>query len=398
MADAAAADVAPAAAAADAPTLAFVYGTLAHPLILRRVLGVPADAALDIQAYPALAPQHAAHHVRGEDYPGLRPSALSSDGEPLPPAACFARGLVLDGLTPEHVRLLDAFEGDEYTRDVVEIILPDGPTPVPAAASPATAGAAVNEATEALLATFQLLDVAASALSMAPDSADDPELRRPAQIYLWTAGDDKLIPLMEGRAHRGAWRLEAFVQHKVQEWTSPSDESDMFKAVDRLRLGIPTAAAPRPALDDDDPWSSSAADIPAAVRVAAAAEAGVAADEDPWGTPRPYSPDPHGLTALVAAASVTSAPRSSSLDRVPLDVDASSRLGEQELEAHAGWGDGDAEPDEAQDEAGERFDDPDEDRRFLRLGHSIRLHWAFAEGYTNLNNGKLLVCRIMDEC
>lgn len=103
-----AAAVSDAASAPSAATDVFVYGTLTHPQILRRVLGLGPNAALHVQAYPALLASYAAHHVRGEDYPALRSVPWQKQTR-----QTFARGLLLRGLQPEHVRLLDAFEGDQ---------------------------------------------------------------------------------------------------------------------------------------------------------------------------------------------------------------------------------------------------------------------------------------------
>ena len=84
----------------------FVYGTLRDRELLGAVLGrLPA-------ALPARAPGFAAVHYPGRAYPALlrRPGAA-------------AAGLLLADLTAFELDLLDAFEGDEYRRDVVPVML-----------------------------------------------------------------------------------------------------------------------------------------------------------------------------------------------------------------------------------------------------------------------------------
>ncbi|MEO6014920.1 MAG: gamma-glutamylcyclotransferase family protein [Devosia sp.] len=91
------------------PDLLFVYGTLRDPDLLAGVLGRPlvANAML-----AAAAPGFAAVHYPGRIYPALvrRPGAA-------------APGLVLTDLTPFERDLLDAYEGDEYVRQLIPAII-----------------------------------------------------------------------------------------------------------------------------------------------------------------------------------------------------------------------------------------------------------------------------------
>jgi len=84
----------------------FVYGTLRDPQLLSAVLGRPATGL------SAAAPGYAAVHYPGRIYPALvrRPGSA-------------AAGLVLTDLTPFELDLLDAFEGDEYRRGVIPVIV-----------------------------------------------------------------------------------------------------------------------------------------------------------------------------------------------------------------------------------------------------------------------------------
>jgi gamma-glutamylcyclotransferase (GGCT)/AIG2-like uncharacterized protein YtfP len=84
----------------------FVYGTLRDPELLSAVLGRPATGLA------AAAPGFAAVHYPGRIYPALvrRPGAA-------------AAGLVLADLTAFELDLLDAFEGEEYRREIVPVMI-----------------------------------------------------------------------------------------------------------------------------------------------------------------------------------------------------------------------------------------------------------------------------------
>lgn len=87
----------------------FTYGSLMWADIMARVCGA------EFASEPASLAGHARHPVRGQDYPGLRPA----DAGLVPgrlyrevDAAAWAR--------------LDAFEGDEYERVLVDVTLAGG--------------------------------------------------------------------------------------------------------------------------------------------------------------------------------------------------------------------------------------------------------------------------------
>lgn len=84
----------------------FVYGTLRDPELLGAVLGRRA------RGLAAAAPGFAVVHYPGRIYPALlrRPGAA-------------AHGLVLTDLTPFEIELLDAFEGAEYRRSIVSVMI-----------------------------------------------------------------------------------------------------------------------------------------------------------------------------------------------------------------------------------------------------------------------------------
>lgn len=91
------------------PEPLFVYGTLRDPDLLSGVLARPLSAAAML---PATAPGFAAVHYPGRIYPALRR---------VPGAA--APGLVLTDVSPFERDLLDAFEGAEYRRELIPVMV-----------------------------------------------------------------------------------------------------------------------------------------------------------------------------------------------------------------------------------------------------------------------------------
>ncbi len=89
--------------------LLFVYGTLRDPDLLSGVLG---RSRSPTEISTAAAPGFAVVHYPGRIYPALvrRPGAA-------------APGLVLTDLTPFEIDLLDAFEGEEYRRAIVPVMI-----------------------------------------------------------------------------------------------------------------------------------------------------------------------------------------------------------------------------------------------------------------------------------
>ncbi len=85
----------------------FAYGTLRDPDVLARVVGhaIAAD-----RLRQAIAPDHQVVFFPGRTYPALR----RVDG-------LFAPGTLIDGLSGDDLRALDAFEGEEYRRQRIEV-------------------------------------------------------------------------------------------------------------------------------------------------------------------------------------------------------------------------------------------------------------------------------------
>ena len=87
----------------------FVYGTLMSPQVLRVLLGrIPSSLS------PALLSGYQRHSVRGQVFPGMIPSNnVVNDHK--------TQGILLQGLSEKEVRVLDYFEGDEYSRRDVTV-------------------------------------------------------------------------------------------------------------------------------------------------------------------------------------------------------------------------------------------------------------------------------------
>ena len=86
----------------------FVYGTLLNDEILEQLLSfVPEKTNATLFGYKRV-------QVKDEVYPGIFPHATSS-----------VVGLLLGGLSHQHLTILDNYETPHYQREKVELILPD---------------------------------------------------------------------------------------------------------------------------------------------------------------------------------------------------------------------------------------------------------------------------------
>ena len=108
----------------------FTYGSLMWPDIMARVCGREVAA---MQHAMAWLHGHVRHPVLGQDYPGL---VLQSGAPAL-------QGVLYWGLTPQELQRLDTFEGDEYERVLVTVVLKD---PAASASAPAASAAAAAAA------------------------------------------------------------------------------------------------------------------------------------------------------------------------------------------------------------------------------------------------------------
>ncbi|OAA68652.1 disease resistance protein [Niveomyces insectorum RCEF 264] len=67
---------------------------------------------------PAVLPGYTRHRVRHEDYPGVMPDGSTPNAT--------VRGMLVSGLTAANLYHLDVFEGAEYERRVVSVVVDSG--------------------------------------------------------------------------------------------------------------------------------------------------------------------------------------------------------------------------------------------------------------------------------
>lgn len=181
---------------------AFFYGTLMHPAVIQRVI---ANDASHLKAAPAVLMSFTRHHVKNCDYPAIVPYNVGSvllKRELNRDDRCV-RGVIVSGLTPEDVALLDVFEGDEYNRVEVEAHPLVPLTPISATL------------TQTLL----------SASSELPAELPQPLA---VQTYVWAAGTGRLEPTI--------WQYDTFVKEKLWRWAgSGANANEDYREVDRRR-------------------------------------------------------------------------------------------------------------------------------------------------------------------
>ncbi|VDC04759.1 unnamed protein product [Peniophora sp. CBMAI 1063] len=197
-------------------TNAFFYGTLCHPRILQRVIG---NDGSHLRICPAVLLDYTRHHVAGADYPAIIPYARTKElvKVELTPEDRSVRGTLVTGLTSNDIRLLDIFEGSEYTRDPVRVH-PLGPaSPPPLAASHAT-----QDFVPATTNPLPKPDELAPAVQ--------------ASAYVWSNPVTELKPEL--------WSFEDFVRDNAWKWVGEgsAENSDYGKVDDARWEGRPTSA------------------------------------------------------------------------------------------------------------------------------------------------------------
>lgn len=176
---------------------------MAPPVLHRVIYGTtspePWQKALTT-VYPALLQNFSRHKVRYADYPGILPtsnpsSAMASDPKaPLP----SVRGSLVTGLLDEDVRRLDIFEGDQYTRNKVKVLVLKS-----------------NVGLDQTVDEHNLFDFVESEVE--------------AETYVWTADPEEL--------EKEAWDFEEFRREKMWAWVGEPQrgflhDSDSEPAVD----------------------------------------------------------------------------------------------------------------------------------------------------------------------
>ncbi|KAG1895386.1 uncharacterized protein F5891DRAFT_1059173 [Suillus fuscotomentosus] len=183
---------------------AFFYGTLMHPEILKRVIG---NDGSQLQMCPALLPDYTRHQLKNEDYPGILPYSQSRAmfDHDLNSEEKSVRGSLVTGLSDADVQLLDIFEGDQYTRELVSVY-PLGPL--------------------ANIRDIPPIEVK-SLLPTTPHPIPVPsELANPVEVntYVWC------FPSSDLRAQ--LWTFEEFVNFNAWKWIGSTDNK-YYDEVDR---------------------------------------------------------------------------------------------------------------------------------------------------------------------
>ncbi|KAF8510937.1 PLP-dependent transferase [Hysterangium stoloniferum] len=190
---------------------AFFYGTLLHPEILKRVIG---NTGGHLHVAPAVLLDYTRHHVKtphvqlkeswqGCDYPAIVPyeSAKTFFQGQLTQDERSVRGTVVSGLTAEDLRLLDIFEGDEYTRQTASVSLLAALTPL-------------LDSIDTVISTGASLRELGDTLNV--------------QVYVWADGLDRLVPEI--------WSFDVFVREKLWRWVGKgSGANGDYAIVDERR-------------------------------------------------------------------------------------------------------------------------------------------------------------------
>lgn len=87
----------------------FTYGSLMFPEVWRRVVRG------EYRSLTARLDGHARFAIEGETYPGM----VARDG-------AWVEGMLYFDVSPADIGALDAFEGSEYRRDTVDVVLASG--------------------------------------------------------------------------------------------------------------------------------------------------------------------------------------------------------------------------------------------------------------------------------
>ncbi|TCD65235.1 mitochondrial Homoaconitase [Steccherinum ochraceum] len=170
---------------------AFFYGTLIHPAILRRVIG---HSGPDLQICPALL---------------LSKTIFQRD---LSQEENSVRGSLVTGLSDEDVRLLDIFEGDEYSRDTVSVYPLASFTPLSSSSS-----SKLSEDHTIVPDTIP---------SIPPLSTLPPPIS--AQTYVWVDPVTSLEPRI--------WEYADFVRDSAWKWVgSEAQGMQEYVEVDKRR-------------------------------------------------------------------------------------------------------------------------------------------------------------------
>jgi hypothetical protein len=168
-------------------TTAFFYGTLMSAAVLRRVIfGQKLPNSTTNRHLPAPRPallqDYQRHRVSGADYPAV-----------IPQNGSCVRGTVVTGLTEGDWWRLDLFEGEDYRRDVVKVLV------------------------KKQLSTDQ------GSKDQTWESLNEEDLESQGeeilvQTYIWKSSDTLLEPL--------EWDFDEFIREKLWRWAGEEADNE----------------------------------------------------------------------------------------------------------------------------------------------------------------------------
>ncbi|KAG1729660.1 uncharacterized protein EDB91DRAFT_1159188 [Suillus paluster] len=187
---------------------AFFYGTLMHPEILKRVIGNDGN---QLQMCSALLLDYTRHQVKDEDYPAILPYSQSRTmfDHDLDFEEKSVRGSLVTGLSEEDIRLLDVFEGNQYTREVVSVY-------------PLAPLANIRDIPP--IEVKSLVPATSPPIPILSSLANTVE----ADTYVWCLSSSELWAQL--------WSFEEFVKHNAWKWVGSSSANNKdYDEVDRRR-------------------------------------------------------------------------------------------------------------------------------------------------------------------
>ncbi|KAG8992349.1 hypothetical protein FRB94_011703 [Tulasnella sp. JGI-2019a] len=164
------------------PIVAFFYGTLMHPRVLRRVIGNNGE---HLETCSATLLSHTRLHIRREDVPAVVTSDVARKvmrGQALSTYSETVRGILVRGLTEQDLARLNEFEGEIYRLKSVST-------------TPISPWASLNDDNILSPPTF-------------PDVDSTVEIS--ALTYIWNSS----IALLEPRI----WSYDDFCRDKLARW------------------------------------------------------------------------------------------------------------------------------------------------------------------------------------
>lgn len=200
----------------------FVYGTLIHPRILGRVLTgrlrTPGPGELrtaeekeaqlpHLTVLPAVVVgRFELKRVRGQEYPAL---ATVDDSESTT-TTLPVRGVLVSGFTPAEIASLDLFEGEEYARIDLKVLVPSSEETTPNDERSSWSASSIAAILDDTLPEKRVKALLADEEGSSSIST---------QTYVWKAESSELE---DRTGPRGPWEFSVFATQKSSRWTDGS--------------------------------------------------------------------------------------------------------------------------------------------------------------------------------